>query len=133
MSETFFTTSFTGNYSIHKVGKCLRELQLLFRKFSIWVKKGRGISGVNMFSPSTMESLRQLDQVENAEYEIESAIDSLAKEIQAVRSPDPSKFPKEETIIEFRKAMITIMSETKHAREELRLFVTKHFSLEDLF
>jgi DNA repair exonuclease SbcCD ATPase subunit len=120
-------------HHIHRVGQELRELQLLFRKFSIWMKKGRGISGVNMFSPSTMENLRRLHDLEDAEYEIQSAIDKLAEEIEAVRSPDPKKFPKPETITEFRGAMDTLLAETKKGREKLRRFVVKHFTLEDLF
>jgi len=86
-----------------------------------------------MFSPSTMENLRRLHDLEDAEYEIQSAIDKLAEEIEAVRSPDPKKFPKPETITEVRGAMDTLLAETKKGREKLRRFVVKHFTLEDLF
>jgi len=119
--------------SIHRVGQLLDNLQLSFRKFSIWMKKGRGISGVNMFSPSTMESLRLLHQLEDAESEITEAIEHLRAEIQAVRSPDPNKFPSLDTIAKTRNAMEGLLTETKKGREKLRRFVTKHFTLEDLF
>ena len=124
---------------IHTAGFHLDNFGETQLGFFTWMRKNEDIRQmIEVFSAEEASSaflraFRKLVGAHGRAREVIPAIVTTRNRLQAVRSPDPAKFPAPETVQEVIGQLNTLCSEIELAKKSISHFVCTNFDIQDLF
>ena len=122
-------------HHIHEAGKHIQQFSRTQDDFFDWVERNTDVRlAMQIFSRETQAALESLrGGHKEAREVILPALGFVRKELQAVPSPDPAKFPSPATTREVMEQLESLSVEISHAREVISDFVCANFTIQDMF